>query len=441
MTKLYETAPIKEKAILVGANINNNPRFFYSMLELENLAEACDIEVLASETQNLHQPTVKYYIGPGKLEDIIDLIEDTEANVVIFNTELSPIQMRNIENMLDCKILDRTMLILQIFEQRAQTKEAKLQVEIARLQYFLPRLVGLRSSLDRQGGGGASGTYNRGAGEKQIDLDRRQIEEQITFLKKELQAVVKRRQVGRSWRRKQEIKTVALVGYTNAGKSTLMNQFINYFAAKNPDLTTEDAAQKHVFVKDMLFATLQTASRRIDMPHKKSFILTDTVGFVSELPHHLVEAFKSTLEEINEADLLLHVIDASSTEAETMEALTLDIIRELGAGDLPILRVFNKIDTLDNIVPENTETEFYISAKTGTGLPDLINGITKKIFADHRLYELKIPYSRGDITAFYHQNVHVINEHHDAEGTILQIMATEPIAYTYKHDIISVRPI
>lgn len=429
-TLFTNEAPI-EQALLIGVD-TGHADFDYSMIELENLAVACNITPLKIVTQKLASTNSKFYVGPGKIAEISELLENEEANVVIFNTELSPSQIRNIERELACKVIDRTMLILQIFEQRAQTKEAKLQVEIARLQYFLPRLVGLRASLDRQGGGGASGTFNRGSGEKQIDLDRRQIENQITFLKKELQTVVEQRQTQRRWRKRQDVKTVALVGYTNAGKSTLLNAITAYFA-------DEDAASdKSVFVKDMLFATLQTASRRIDMPNKKAFILTDTVGFVSNLPHHLVEAFKSTLEEIHEADLLLHVIDYSDENAETLEKLTLQVIGELGAKDIPTLRVFNKIDKLANFATDNTTTDFYISAKSGLGLPSLITGIENHIFEDYHLYEIKIPYTRGDITAFYHQNVEVLNEDFTDDGTVLKINATERMANKFHKEILSV---
>ena len=430
MKTLHSTNKTTEQAILIGVNLNNNPQFEYSMLELANLAQACNIDVVEQTTQNLHDTNHKYYIGTGKLDEIQALLENTKANLVIFNTELSPAQIRNIETILPCKIIDRTMLILQIFEQRAKTKEAKLQVEIARLQYFLPRLVGLRTSLDRQGGGGTSGTFNRGAGEKQLDLDRRQIENQINILKKELQTVVAQRKTQRQWRSKQGIKTVALVGYTNAGKSTLMNTIINTFPHDADELKT-------VFTKDMLFATLQTASRRIDMPKKKSFILTDTVGFVSDLPHHLIEAFKSTLEEICEADLLLHVIDYSDPHHQAMQTLTSQIIAELGAANIPVLHVFNKIDRIPHTnVPENVQTNLYISAKTKAGLSELIATITSHIFADYKTYKLTVPYQRGDITAFYHQNIEVLNETFTNEGTVLTISCPERLAYTYKDDVL-----
>lgn len=420
----------KQTAILIGVNSTNQKKFNEEMEELANLAEACEIEVAASLTQNLDHPSAKYYVGKGKLEEIKAALENEEANLVIFNAELSPSQLRNIEKALEAKIIDRTMLILEIFSIRAQTKEAMLQIAIAKLQYFLPRLVGLRASLGRQSGG--VGVSNKGAGEQKIELDRRKIKADINALEKELKKVVSERKIQRQWRKKQNMKTVALVGYTNAGKSSVMNNFIS---AYRPD------EAKEVFIKDMLFATLETTARRIDLPHHLSFLLTDTVGFVSNLPHHLVEAFKSTLEEIKEADLLLHVVDISNERATEMMQTTTDTLRDLGAIDIPTIYIYNKSDQL---TPEQIETlqlpenAILYSAKEMIDFDALVSEIKEQIFDNYTVYSLLIPYEHGDVTAFYHENVEVLSEDFEAEGTRIHIYATEPIAYRFKKKIIEI---
>ncbi|MEG0380836.1 MAG: GTPase HflX, partial [Kurthia sp.] len=245
-----------EKAILVGVNVKHDPHFDYSIEELGNLAEALNVEVVGTITQNLDRVTASHYIGTGKTEEVKNLYAAMDANLVIFDAELSPAQIRNLEEDLDCKIIDRTMLILDIFARRAKTKEAQMQVEIAQLQYMLPRLVGMYNSLSRQGGGTGGGFANRGAGETKLELDRRKIEEQITKIRRDLEAIKDQRETQRKQRRKNSVPVVSLVGYTNAGKSTIMNQLL----AK-----TSDEEHKQVFEKDMLFATLETSVRQIDL--------------------------------------------------------------------------------------------------------------------------------------------------------------------------------
>ena len=416
--------------MLVGVNSGDLKRFNESMLELSNLAEACNIETVGEVTQNLDHPSSRFYVGTGKLEEITDLVEDTDANIVIFNTELAPSQLRNLEKALEIKIIDRTMLILDIFASRAKTKEAQLQISIAQLQYFLPRLVGLRASLGRQSGGVGA---NRGAGEQKIELDRRKINDDITQLKKELKTVVLERQTQRKWRKKQGIKTVALVGYTNAGKSSIMNTFISMY---------HDDPSKEVFIKDMLFATLETAARRIDLPLHQSFLLTDTVGFVSNLPHHLVEAFKSTLEEISDADLLLHVVDVSSPEREQMQRVTNETLHSLGADKIPTIYLYNKADLL----PEGKkgrlkldDDTYFFSTKTKEGFEELVARIQKELFDDFHKYSLLVPYSRGDIAAYYHEHVEVLQESFENDGTRMYIYAAEAIANKFHKDIIEVK--
>lgn len=412
-----------EQIILVGVN-TNNPRFSYSMQEAANLAQACELEVIAEVTQNLERVHSKHYLGEGKLQEVKALVEQHDINIVLFNTELSPSQLRNIEQILECQIMDRTMLILKIFALRATTKEAQLQVEIAQLQYFLPRLVGLRSSMDRQGGGG----QNKGLGEKKIELDRRRIEQQITYLKKDLELAVSERQTQRKWRKKQGIKTIALVGYTNAGKSTLMNTILHKY---------HQETDKEVFTKDMLFATLQTASRRIDCADKTSFILTDTVGFVSELPHHLVEAFKSTLEEISEADVLIHVLDASDEYVDDMRVTTEETLQDLHATTIPTIYAYNKMDKISTKKPI-TSNACYISAKNDIGVTELLEQAFAILFADLHEYQLLIPYDRGDIVAFYHQHAKVLTEQFLAEGTLLTLQSEQKWIDQYQDDLLKI---
>ncbi|MGE5631031.1 MAG: GTPase HflX [Caulobacteraceae bacterium] len=282
---------------VVGANINNQSDFNESMEELKNLAIACELEIAAVSVQNLKSKNTAYYVGTGKVDEIRSLVDDNAAEVVVFNNELTPSQQRNLEKELDCKIIDRTSLILEIFAKRAKSREAKLQVEVARLQYILTRLVGSNESLGRQSGG--VGTKNRGAGETKLELDRRKIEEKVSELNKELELLCNERQIQRRKRNKAELPKIALVGYTNAGKSTLMNAMVELY---------KKSENKKVLEKDMLFATLDTSVRNITPPDNKAFLLSDTVGFVSRLSHNLVKAFRSTLEEVRGADLLIHKV-------------------------------------------------------------------------------------------------------------------------------------
>ena len=276
------------KAVLVGADLQNDGMMEYYMEELKNLAIASNLEVVYSVTQAIGRINPALYIGSGKVEEIKSFVKNLDADMVIFNNELSGSQVRNLENILDCRVIDRTLLILDIFASRAKTKEAMLQVEIAQLEYLLPRLTGIRESLNRQQGGIGS----RGPGEKKLEMDRRRITTEKAKLLKELQEVVKSRQIQRRTRNKSNIKKIAIVGYTNAGKSTLLNGFIQ---VTNKDL------DKQVFADNSLFATLETSTRHVELANHKDFVITDTVGFVSNLPHNLVESFKSTLEEITEA--------------------------------------------------------------------------------------------------------------------------------------------
>lgn len=416
-----------QQALLVGVDCHNDPpNFSHEMSELKQLATACLIDTCGITTQHRPKPHAQFFVGSGKLQEIKQLLEMHQADCVIFNTELSPSQLRNIEQVLECTVIDRTLLILEIFERRAHTKESQIQVEIAKLQYLLPRLVGMRASLGRQSGG--VGTKNKGLGEKKIDLDRRKIEQQITVLKHELQHVVAVRQTQRKWRKKQNMPTIALVGYTNSGKSTLMNVFMQQYAPTSA----------HVLEQDMLFATLETTSRRIDVDHLNSFILTDTVGFITNLPHHLVDAFKSTLEEITEADLLLHVVDLNDTNYPTMMQVTLDTLKQLGVDHIPIITVYNKIDLMtDHVLLDSDDLVCYISAAKTLGIDVLTNTITKQLTQNFLECTLLIPYSEAHITAFYHKHAQILEEIFTDEGTQLTVIADIPAIHKFKNFVIS----
>lgn len=400
----------QQRAILVGVNINNEPNFDYSMKELVNLAEACDVEVVGEIIQNLPRVHAGLYIGTGKVEEVADAVKDNDANVVIFNDELSPSQIRNLEEELACKVIDRTILILHIFAERAKTKEAQLQVEVAHLQYMMPRLIGLRASLGRQSGG--VGTKNKGAGEKQIELDRRRIEEKVSMLNKELEELVAHRKTQRKQRKKNEVPVVSLVGYTNAGKSTVMNAMLDVHNL------SED---KHVFEKDMLFATLETSVRDIAMDDNKSFLLTDTVGFVSKLPHHLVKAFRSTLEEVAESDLLIHVVDYSNPNYEHLMDVTNETLKKIGVKDIPVIYAYNKSDLMDMNIPTIQNDRIYLSAKEQIGISELVQLIRREVFKDYIMCEMLIPYDQGQIVSHFSTHAKIHATEYEENGTKIKV--------------------
>ncbi|MED1383321.1 GTPase HflX [Bacillus mycoides] len=395
-----------QRAILVGVNLGKEADFAYSMEELANLTEACDVEVIGQMTQNLQRVNPSHYIGKGKIEEVAAYVKEADANMVIFNDELSPSQIRNLEEDLDCKVIDRTILILDIFAQRAKTKEAQLQVEVAHLQYMMPRLIGLRESLGRQSGG--VGTKNKGVGEKKLELDRRKIEEQIAALNKELEALVAQRQTQRKQRKKNEIPVVSLVGYTNAGKSTIMNTMLEIF---------NGTVEKQVFEKDMLFATLETSVRNIDLPDNKSFLLTDTVGFVSKLPHHLVKAFRSTLEEVAEADLLIHVVDYSNPNYEQLIDITNETLKKIGVENIPTIYAYNKSDLVDVEIPKVQEDRVYLSAKKHVGIEELVEVVRSHIYKEYTKCEMLIPYDQGQVVSYFNNHAHVLSTSYENEGT------------------------
>ncbi|WP_097074373.1 GTPase HflX [Ureibacillus xyleni] len=418
---------IIEKAILVGVNLVNDPNFDYSMEELASLAEALEVEVVGQVTQNLERVNPSHYVGTGKIEEIKNYIDEIEANLVIFNDELSPSQIRNLEHDLECKVIDRTMLILDIFDRRANTREAKMQVELAQLQYMLPRLVGLHASLSRQGGGTGGGFRNRGAGETKLELDRRKIEDQIARLRKELEGVKEQRETQRKKRRKNELPVVSLVGYTNAGKSTIMNRILRKIGQED---------NKKVFEKNMLFATLDTSVRNIELADKKTFLLTDTVGFVSKLPHHLVKAFRSTLEEAKNADLLLHVVDVSNEQYRFMMDVTNKTLAEVDIEGIPTIYIYNKSDLANVKYPLVSGDNIWLSAEEGAGLDELIDMIRQHIFSNYVTCEMLIPFDKGDIVSYLNGNALVKNTEYEENGTKLFVELKEVDYKKYEQYVI-----
>ncbi|HAU32816.1 GTPase HflX [Lysinibacillus fusiformis] len=428
MDRIKEVDVLIEKAILVGVNLRNDAHFEYSMEELRNLTEALNVEVVGVVTQNLERVTPSHYVGTGKIEEIKNFYEEAQANLVIFNDELSPSQIRNLERDLATKVIDRTMLILDIFGRRAKTREAQMQVELAQLQYMLPRLVGLHASLSRQGGGTGGGFKNRGAGETKLELDRRKIEDQIAKIKKDLEQVKDQRETQRKQRRKNALPVVSIVGYTNAGKSTIMNQLL-------AEIGQEE--HKQVFEKDMLFATLETSVRQIELPDKKTFLLTDTVGFVSKLPHHLVKAFRSTLEEARDADLLLHVVDVSNSEHGFMMDVTNETLKAVGVEGIPTIYVYNKADLAQVPYPVVSGDNIWVSAKQGVGLEELIQLVRQHIFSDYVTCEMLIPYDQGNIVSYLNEHASVSNTAYEEGGTLLSLEVKEADYAKYQQYVVN----
>lgn len=422
---------VKEKALLVGLNITSTARRIDdididdSMAELKELAKAAGAEVVGSLTQNKQTRDAAYYIGKGKVEEIKAYCESLGATMVIFNDELSGAHIRNIEELVGVKIIDRTTLILDIFAQRALSKEGKLQVELAQLKYRLPRLYGMGGEMSRTG----AGIGTRGPGEQKLEVDKRHILNKAADIRRELKEVKKNRETQRVQRLKSNIPIVALVGYTNAGKSTLLNELIK---------THKDYEQeKEVFAKDMLFATLDVTLRKALLPSKKEFLVVDTVGFVSKLPHDLVEAFKATLEEVQYADLILHVIDATNDSFELQKKTTESVLKELGADGKKTILVYNKIDRLElDIYPRNQEDTIYISAKQGINMDKLLNVIEEALMENTYPVCLLLPYERGDIFSKVKDKYNVENFEYVENGITVNVNLDEEDYNVYKDYIL-----
>lgn len=404
-----------ERVLLAGVDYGNDAEEFdRSMAELAELSKACVMEPVGMVTQRMEMVNKALYLGTGKVAELRESAQLLDAELIIFNDTLTPSQLRNLQQELKKPVMDRTALILDIFETRARTREAKLQVEAARLQYLLPRLVGMHEALTRQGGTSGS-MSSRGAGEKKLELDRRRIEHRIAELNRELEQVSKEREVQRKKRQSSRLPLVALVGYTNAGKSTILNRMLEMFGMDD---------EKRVLEKDMLFATLDTSVRRINTGNNKDFLLSDTVGFIHKLPHGLVKAFRSTLLEVQNADLLLQVVDYSDTHYQKHMETTAETLNELGAGNIPMITVFNKADKLEEKppYPRSVRDKIYISAKEDSSVSMLVDMILEKTYADFQEMCLLIPYEKGSVVSYFMENTHVISVEYEKEGTRLRVM-------------------
>ena len=394
--------------MIVGIKTNENQFYFEKKFEETiQLCKALDLEMDYEMTQNLEDVNQLSYIGKGKVEELIEFVKMYEIETIVFNDELTSNQYNFLAEAIGVTILDRTSLILAIFEQRARTKEAVLQVKIAKLKYQLPRLTGSHQDIFGQLGGSGF----RGAGETQLELDRRQLYNELHRLESELKKVVVQRKTQRQKRKAGDLPVVALVGYTNSGKSTLMNTFL-----KRAHHDT-----KSVFEKDMLFATLSTNTRYIKVDGYYPFLLTDTVGFISHLPHSLIKAFRSTLEEIKEADLLIQVVDASDPECENHIETTNQVLEELGAKDIPMLYAYNKVDLGGYAFIQTKEPHIFISAKNGTNIDAIDRYIRKTLYPHVKRVQLMIPYDQGELYSYLSSHCQIISESFEDQAIYLVV--------------------
>jgi GTPase len=386
-----------------------------SLAELALLAQTAGSVVLDGVIQRRGRPDSSTYIGSGKVLELRDIVLATGADTVIADGELTPAQLRELEKLLKVKVVDRTWLILDIFAQHARSKEGKAQVTLAQLEYLLPRLRGWGESLSRQGGA----LRARGSGETKIELDRRRINDQIAKLRRELKAMARVRATKRARRRTSTIPQVAIAGYTNAGKSSLLNRFTG----------------AGVLVEDALFATLDPTTRKARTPNGREFTLSDTVGFVRHLPHQLVESFRSTLEEINDADLVLHIVDASDDAPEEQISAVREVLAEIGATDLPELIVLNKADIADPLVISRLRrmepNSVTVSAQTGEGIEELLRVVEELLPRPSIDIDVLLPYSRGDLLSRIFQDGEVLTQSHQADGT----RVTARVAHGLAHDL------
>lgn len=428
--KLKKDEISMEKVLIIGVDLNTDIiNVENSLDELEELVKAAGGEVVARLTQKKDRINATFFIGKGKVEEIKNYCDELDVSTVVFNDELSGAQLRNLEKIIDKKIVDRTTLILDIFANRASSKEGKLQVKLAQLKYRLPRLVGFRDYLSREG----AGIGTRGPGEQKLEIDRRHILSEIDNIEDALLEAEKNRDIKRKKRQGSNLPIVALVGYTNAGKSTILNKIIN--------LSTEPGEKKEVFVKDMLFATLDTSLRRATLPNGQEFLLTDTVGFVSKLPTKLIEAFKGTLEEVKYADLLLHVVDASNKDLDIQIKTTNSILQDLNVLQKPIITVFNKMDNVesDSLFYENknVDKKVFISALSGKNLNELMLMIEKLLPQQFVNVTLNIPYSRQNLVDYFMKNYNVSNMEYVGDGVKIDLSINHIDLEKYKEFVVN----
>jgi len=421
------TKPEAERAGLVGCYFGNRERAQAeeSLLELEALAQAAGAAVAERVLQERVAPDPAYFVGKGKAEELRRQVEERALDLLVFDDELSPGQMRNLERKAGCKILDRTQLILDIFARRARTREGKLQVELAQLNYLLPRLAGKGTLLSRLG----AGIGTRGPGETKLEMDRRRIRNRIALLRTHLDAIRTHRRLQRSKRQGVPLPVVALVGYTNAGKSTLFNAL----------------TQAGTVAGNQLFATLDPLLRKVTLPNRLEIILSDTVGFVRKLPHEIVAAFRATLEEVREADLLLHVVDVSNPLWDQQAAAVEEVLRELGVQNKPVIEVHNKIDLLSHqpdreSMKPSGDRPILISAKEGFGLSALIDRISAELRAFSTKVDLKIPYPKVGVIARLHSQGRVISEGFESDGIRVEVELPESAARSLRSYLVPRSP-
>ncbi|WP_409282193.1 GTPase HflX [Pediococcus pentosaceus] len=400
---------MNEKILIAGLELPNM-NLDYAMDELRSLAMANNMDVVDQVTQKLERPNAATYFGKGKVEDLVQIATTLEVDTIILNDELSPSQLTNLEKETNLHFIDRTGLILEIFANRAHSREAKLQVELAKLQYQLPRLrTSSTQRLDQQTAGNTGGGFtNRGSGETKLELNRRTIRNKINHINKELKEMTTSSDIQRKQRDKKDIPSVALVGYTNTGKSTTMNGLVRMYG-RNED--------KQVFEKDMLFATLDTSVRKLTFPDQKELILSDTVGFVSHLPHQLVKAFRSTLAEAAKADLLVQIVDISDPHYREMMQTTEDTLNEIGVTDIPMIYAFNKADLAGVSYPTLDGNELTYSAKQLQSLEMVTALIKKQVFKNYVEAKFLIPFNEGQVVDFLNGNADVKKTDYTEEGT------------------------
>jgi len=427
MFEVREKPEKVEKALLVGAYFDKRDEDEAASLldELAELVDTLGIGIGARELVFVRDQNKAYLTGAGKKDELIALAKTLECDVIVFDNQLAPMQQRSWEEDGDLTVIDREEVILDIFAMRAQTKEARLQVELARMNYALPRMARMWAHLDRQGGGTGGGKGGagaaRGEGEKQIEVDRRLARKRIDKVQAEIEAVRKQRATQRKERERNPIPHAAMVGYTNAGKSSLLNRL----------------SDSDVMAKDMLFATLDTTTRRIELPDGQPLLLTDTVGFVRNLPHRLVEAFKATLEEAVMADFLIHVLDASSPTVYQFHQTTMDVLKELGADDKRIVLVLNKVDLVeDETRLHELKTHFdgavLVSVATGQGMEDLVHRVNDMLIDRVSRMQLRIPQARADLVTVLHRDGKVVGEDYEGNDILITAIVPHPIRHKFE---------